>query len=411
MKKILSNKLVLLLFATLFLSACKIVIKGDGTDVGSNNNDTTSCAGDATGVKWVALLTKDCPNLSDYNLFADPGDPTANPNSGGVPYDLSTALFSDYATKYRFIFVPEGEQVQYSENEAFGFPLGTVIVKTFAMPENTAFRDGDETLLETRLLILREEGWKARPYYWSSERDAELAVAGKTLVNTTTNHNGADLSFTYQVPSVTQCTACHQVLPLVNPGPERQPVFLPIGPKARYLNKDYDYDGTIENQLTHWRDLGILAGLPAVPELIPQAPVFNDLTDVSALNSVELMESAKAYLDINCAHCHRAGLELPDNYGGAAGGTGLNVEYQRIYGDNPAKFGACKEPVAGGHEDYVYDLVPQDSEDSYLLFRMETNEERQRMPELGRAIVHEEGAALIRAWINSLPAESCSPAL
>ena len=85
------------------------------------------------------------------------------------------------------------------------------------------------------------------------------------------------------------------------------------------------------------------------------------------------------------------------------------MEYNREYADNPAKFGTCKVAVAGGHGDYPYDVIPQNADESYLLFRMNTNDSRHRMPELGRATVHDEGVALIEAWINSLPAASCTP--
>jgi hypothetical protein len=40
--------------------------------------------------------------LSDWHLFAATS-PALQPNSGVVPYDLNTPLFSDYAGKYRFV--------------------------------------------------------------------------------------------------------------------------------------------------------------------------------------------------------------------------------------------------------------------------------------------------------------------
>src|SRR5690554_5251040 len=127
--------------------------------------------------------------VNNTYLFTDASDPTAAPTRGGVPYDLSTALFSDYTSKYRFIFVPEGKTVSYNASEVLDFPVGTVITKTFALPENTAFRDGDEQVIETRLLIHRTSGWVALPYYWSSESDATLAIAGKRLNGLKTINN------------------------------------------------------------------------------------------------------------------------------------------------------------------------------------------------------------------------------
>lgn len=410
-------KVSLTLSALLALSGCKITIGDDDINVGGGGSGGTppvvqgDCKAKTEGVNWAALMTENCEKLSDYNLFANKRNPTANPNEGGIPYDLSTALFTDYASKYRFVFVPEGKVANYSEHEAIDFPVGTVLVKTFAMPKNTSFRDGKETLIETRLLIHRESGWVARPYYWSSKKDAVLAIAGKTIPNMKTNHKGVDLTFSYSVPKATSCTSCHSVVPLLQGADDtRGAVFKPIGPKARFLNKDYDYDGIIANQLTYWEQKGILANVPSNMGAVSKAPVFTDNTDINALTSDQLMDTAKAYLDINCAHCHRSEYTLPEpNYAGPAGGSGLQVEYNRPVEENPGKFGVCKTPVAGGHQDYPNDVIPQDPDNSYLLFRVSTTDQRHRMPELGRSTVHTEGVSLLRAWINNLPAASCTP--
>ena len=86
-------------------------------------------------------------------------------------------------------------------------------------------------------------------------------------------------------------------------------------------------------------------------------------------------------------------------YAGSAGGSGLQMEYNRAYEDNPGKFGTCKVPVVGCHSDYSADVEPLDPDDSYLLFRMSTNDERLRMPVLGRSTVHAEGVALTRSGL------------
>tara|TARA_R100001440_G_scaffold49197_3_gene69139 strand:- start:7301 stop:8557 length:1257 start_codon:yes stop_codon:yes gene_type:complete len=416
----------MLLVASIFLTACGG--GGDGDDVdtstpppagsalnsgaGAPTGADGSCTAAKSGVNWDALMTETCRNLSDYNLFTDASDPTTAPTRGGVPYDLSTALFSDYTSKYRFVFVPEGKTVSYNESEALGFPVGTVITKTFALPSNTAMREGEELVIETRLLIHRTDGWVALPYYWSSDSDATLAIAGKRLSDLTTiNNQGQQITFDYAVPKAADCTSCHSVVPdLAGSDDEREQIFLPIGPKARYLNKDYTYaDGTVYNQLQYWAEGGLLKGLPSDFNSVEQAPVFNDQTHIGSLSDSELNDTARAYLDINCAHCHRSDLTLPANYAGAAGSSGLQLEFNRNYADSPGKFGVCKDPVAGGKAGYPYDVIPGNADESYLLFRVSTNESRHKMPELGRNIVHQEGAALLHSWIDKLPVASCSP--
>lgn len=416
------NKTTALILATsFFLAAC-----GGGGDEASNDTPAPpppadgalnagagsptgaqgSCSATTSGVNWNALMTKACPKLSDYNLFTDAGDPTSGPTPGGVPYELSTALFSDYTSKYRFIFVPEGKKIAYSDSEVLDFPVGTVITKTFALPENTAMRDGEELVIETRLLIHRANGWYALPYYWDSETDASLAIAGKRLSGLTIiNNQGQNITFDYSVPKQADCSSCHAILPK-DTGDQ---IFLPIGPKARYMNMDHSYpNGIVYNQLQYMAEGGLLTGLPANFQNTEKAPVFNDEVDISSLSSGELDDAARAYLDINCAHCHRSDLTLPAGYAGAAGTSGVQLEYGRDYATAPGKFGVCKTPVAGGKEGYPYDVIPGNPDESYLLFRMTTVDNRHKMPELARNTAHDEGTALIRSWIDQLPPVDCS---
>ena len=107
-----------------------------------------------------------------------------------------------------------------------------------------------------------------------------------------------------------------------------------------------------------------------------------------------LAELARAYLDVNCAHCHNAQ--------GAADTSALNLN---IEAEVDRKFGICKPPVAVGRGsgNRPYDIYPGRAEESILLFRMENTDPAIAMPELGRASNHIEGIAVVRDWINSLP--------
>lgn len=379
---------------------------GAGAPTGKKGN----CDADTSGVNWDALMTETCPKLSDYNLFSDAPDPTTNPTRGGVPYKLATPLFSDYASKYRFLFVPEGKKASYQSKEVFEFPVGTVITKTFAMPENTAMRNGPERVLETRLLIHRSDGWEHLPYYWpAGADDANLKIAGKQLTDVSTiNNEGEKITFDYSVPGAAQCGSCHSVSPSADS--EGEQVFLPIGPKARNLNTDFAYpDGVVYNQLQYWAEGEVLEGLTANFASIGKAPEFStDQQNIDALSDDELRKTARAYLDVNCAQCHRDGLTLPDGYAGRAGYTGLHLEFNRDYAEDARKFGVCKEPIANDKAGYKYDVVPGNPDKSYLYYRISTNDPGQRMPEIGRHTVHKEGQTLIRNWIDLLPKASCS---
>ena len=119
--------------------------------------------------------------LSSYNLFR--GDAAAQqPAVGVIPYDLNSALFSDYTSKYRFIKLPPGTQATYDGQDVFEFPVGTVIAKTFASPRDARDPAQGQRLIETRILKHEPEGWIGLPYIWNDDQtDAILEVAGGSV--------------------------------------------------------------------------------------------------------------------------------------------------------------------------------------------------------------------------------------
>jgi len=371
-----------------------------------NNPDVCTTASEE--VNWDALLDANCHNLSDYNLFTDSIDPTSNPQSPGILFKMNTPLFTDYSSKYRFIFVPPNTTANYSEHEVMDFPVGSVLVKTFTVPQNTSDRDGVEHVIETRLLIHRANGWEALPYYWSSENNAQYVSYGVSIPASTT-HKGQEITFDYGVPTKNECTNCHTISP-ISQGPDdnRVSIFRPIGPKARYLNWDIDYgSGEVKNQLEKWEEAGILTGAPVDKSSIITAANFDDNTVIQTLNSEELNLAARSYLDINCAHCHRSNLTIEeDNYSGPAGDSGLRLEFNRDYDADPRSFGECKKAVASGADGYPLDVIPGRSDVSFLPYRMNITGGNM-MPELGRAAIHSEGVELIEAWIDNMELNEC----
>ncbi|HZS05636.1 MAG TPA: SO2930 family diheme c-type cytochrome [Blastocatellia bacterium] len=318
--------------------------------------------------------------LSEWQLFAANGAPL-QPNKGVVPYDLNTPLFSDYASKYRFVWMPAGSSAEYREDAVFEFPVGTVLVKSFAFP--TADASEKERLIETRLLVRANSGWVALPYVWNeNQTEATLERAANPTEVSWTDAAKKSHNFTYNIPNVNECAQCH----------DNAKTLLPIGPKARNLNRNYNYADGPANQLAYWSRVGYLKGAP-VPDEAPKVAVWND----PATGSVEAR--ARAYLDNNCAHCHQPG--------GTAGHTGVHLGINQT---ELRMFGACKLPNSMGYSGgLLYDLVPGKPDESILLFRMKSTRAKEMMPEVGRSTVHEEGVALVREWLASLKGE-CSSA-
>lgn len=315
--------------------------------------------------------------LSDYGFFVG-NLADQKPAEEVVPYTLNTPLFSDYAEKARFIKLPAGTPARYDAHEVMDFPLGTTLIKTFYFPAD--FRDASKgrRLMETRLLIRNESGWKALTYVWNDQQtDALLDVAGDRKAVRYIDAEGRSREQEYVIPNLNQCKSCHN----------RNETLVPIGPSARQLNGNLLYETGSENQLSHWQKKGLLTGLPELAT-VPRAPVWNDPTTGS------LNDRARIWLDINCAHCHR-----PD---GPANTSGLNLS---IHEQNLTALGLRKTPVAAGRGsgNRRYDIVPGHPDESILVYRMESTDPGVMMPEVARKVPHREGIALIREWIKSLP--------
>ncbi len=332
---------------------------------------------DAGGINLPASGAHE--KLSDYGFYEGPMAQLITVERV-VPYDLNSTLFSDYAFKQRFVYIPQGKQAQYDGREAFGFPDGSVLIKNFYYHDD--FRDTTTAkhLLETRLLIKRNGTWEAETYVWNdAQNEATRLIAGATIPVQWIDEQGVGKSAQYQVPNKNECKGCH----------DHSGAITPIGLKARHLNRDYPFASGTANQLEHLAANGMLAGMPGAANA-PKLPVWNN----PATGSVELR--ARAYLDVNCGFCHSPN--------GPANNSGLHLEYHVT---NPAEWGVCKAPVAAGHGSggRLYDIVPGNPAGSILVYRMEVNDPDIRMPELGRSVEHEEAVELIRQWIAQMPGD------
>jgi uncharacterized repeat protein (TIGR03806 family) len=334
--------------------------------------------------------------LSDWGLF----DVTAGrvaPRQGLVTYELATPLFSDYAGKWRTVWMPKGRAARYDSKEAFAFPVGTIVSKTFHYPVPTGTADPQASpevlaptpatyqagvaglerartrLIETRLLVRRAEGWVAIPYVWDADgKDATLARTGADVPLTLVDGKSRR-RFTYAVPNQNQCAGCHATDAATR-------AIQPIGLKARHLNRSFP---GAENQLARLTKIGYLTGAPA------DAPRNAVWTDAAAPPEAR----ARSYLDINCSHCHSPK--------GPARTSGLWLDTSV---SDPRLLGACKPPVAAGRGtgDRPYSIVPGKPDQSILAYRIASTDPGAMMPELGRALAHAEGVKLVERYIAGL---------
>jgi uncharacterized repeat protein (TIGR03806 family) len=328
------------------------------------------------------------PKLSDYNFFE--GElKNLIPSLNVLPYEPASALFSDYAHKKRFVWMPIGSKATFNGDiNSLELPVGAVLIKNFyydnVQPANTS------KIVETRLMIRKSSGWIFADYVWNEEQtEAFFDLNGSTVAINWKNGNNELKSVDYRIPNEVQCITCHKARATVNG--ESVTVFTPIGIKPQNLNFNYNYGTETKNQLLKWREQGYLESDFNLPS--PENTTIN-YEDTS--KSVELR--ARSYVDINCSHCHQNDRHCDYRpmrfafYETGNPSTGLT------------NMGVCVN--TSDVQDFPTNLdkivTPQDIEKSMMFYRMNTTNESYRMPLHGRTLIHTEGVLLMKNWINSL---------
>ena len=176
--------------------------------------------------------------LSDYGFFIGTLK-QLQPAENVMPYELNSTLFSNYAEKLRFVYMPAGKPVSYKENGVLDFPEGTYLIKNFYYPFDFRHPEKGRRIIETRLLVHTNEGWQAWPYYWNDEQtEAYYDVAGETTEVNYINENGKKVKAPYYVPNKNECKGCHSY----------NQEMLPIGLSVAELNKEMNYRDNAKNQ-------------------------------------------------------------------------------------------------------------------------------------------------------------------
>jgi uncharacterized repeat protein (TIGR03806 family) len=319
----------------------------------------------------VDLTTVPYNTLSEYQFF-EGALVNQIPAEGVLPYEPASTLFTDYAKKKRFIWMPNNVKASYvSDGDLLDMPTGTVLIKTFYY--DNVQPGGNTKLIETRVMIKKSAEWIFAEYVWNdTQTEAFLDMTGST-VQIDWIQDGNPLSTAYRIPSDTECMVCHKSNNLP----------IPIGIKPQNLNTDYDYGGGPENQLQYLISQGYLEN--SVPMAINSVVDYND-------ESKSLNKRVRSYLDINCAHCHQEGSHC--DY------RPLRLAYSETSLNE--NMGVCVEPDEVINSALTYLISPGNTARSVLYYRLESTDQNERMPLLGRSIVHTEGVALIEAYINTL---------
>ncbi len=323
--------------------------------------------------------------LSQTGAFDDLVNMT--PAAGVIPYSLNQPFWSDGAEKYRWMVIPNDgaydsatEQIVYSEEGDWDFPVGTVMIKHFELPVDDT-NPSTVRRLETRFLIRGDGGdYYGVTYKWRPDgSDADLLVDEENEPIYITTATGTRIQ-NWHYPSPSACLTCHTDV-----------VGGVLGPKTRQLNGDqfYGVTGRTSNQLVTLSSLGALNSTIATADL----PAL--LTSVALADDTASREQrVRSYLDSNCGYCHR-----PETGNRAEFDARLSVPLESqglLYGSVAADLGIPGARV----------VVPQDRSLSLLYQRMATVIPNIAMPPLAKNREDQLAVQLMENWISMLPVDS-----
>ena len=311
-------------------------------------------------------------NLHQTGLYARTGTLELAP--GVRSFSPQYPLWSDGASKRRWIALPPGTTIDASRASAWVFPVGTRLWKEFSV---------DGRRIETRMLERTADGsWRFAAYAWNAEGTrATLAPAEGLRVPLVDGGS-------YAIPAEADCRACHEgaaasVLGFsaLQLSPDRDP----LAPHAEALPPDaLDLRSLVEEQR--------LLGLPRALIDTPPAIVARSPEERAALG----------YLHGNCGHCHVDPSEAP---GAVPVALDLAVDVSAPAAHAPQVRALAAQLAryrpSDAHAPAV--LVPGDADASVLVQRMRSRAPQSQMPPLGTAVPDTAALALIERWVDSMP--------
>lgn len=295
--------------------------------------------------------------LSESGIYRDLK--TLTPSRTALEYEPGYPLWSDGGLKQRLLVLPEAEAVTADDPEAYVFPLGTLIFKTFSF--RTPRSPDAEVPVETRLLRATTDGWELSAYGWNeSGTDAELLELRRSEKRTILSDSGAEVE--HSIPTRMECQYCHE-------------------------SSNSAVLGINELQLAKSGDLEqLLPRLEPAPAEPPSAlPEHGPLTT-----------RVLGYLIGNCVNCHNGS-------NGASSSFDLrpDVALENLI-DQPTMSSATAEGIR---------VVPGSPERSVLFAAVAggSDIEVKDMPPVGVALRDASAIDLLRAWIVALGSEDNEP--
>lgn len=310
------------------------------------------------------------PTLADTGLYRDFAAREIDP--GHLFFAPQYPLWTDGATKRRWISLPPGGVIDASDPDGWVFPVGTRFWKEFAFGGRP---------VETRFMELQPNGdWLFAAYEWSADGQEATLAPARGRGRAVPLEGGAF----HAIPSVSDCGVCHksraaQVLGFsaLQLSPDRDPGALHADASP---GEGVDLDYLLDHRL--------ILGLPASVRDRPPRIEAHSPTERAALG----------YLHGNCGHCHNATGKLSDLDLVLSQTVGAPEPTLATMLDRP-----FHDPPPGLAPEAQVRIMPGQPDRSGLLARVASRSPALQMPPLGTALVDEAAVALLREWISELP--------
>ena len=305
-------------------------------------------------IHWLAENSRATANtsfpktLSETGLFESVRDHRVA--DGVVPYSIRAEPWMDGATAERFIALPGDRQLGIHQasnvqvgyiKDTWSFPHDSVLMKTISVP--TEAHSATSRRLETQILHFDVDTWRAYDFIWNDEQTEAVladdrATERQITVRDPNAQNGSRMQI-WRFSSRTECLLCHTT---------RGGSIYGFNPPQ--LDREHVYGTVSDNQLRTLRHIGLFPDVAKEPS----HKIVNPYDETENLEA-----RARAYLHINCAHCHRRG----------GGGTAaMDVQYHLKLDKTNLLEERPTQGTFGIHSAQI--LRPGDPYQSVLFYRM-----------------------------------------
>ena len=318
--------------------------------------------------------------LSETGLFRETSELT--PKDGVISYRPNAVMWNDGAAAEHLLGIPGVEQIVTSggretiTGRMWHYPSNTVFARTLTL-EMEKGKALSRKRIETQLMHFDGQTWNPHTFRWNGEQtDAALVPpegTNEVFVVLDAGAPGGRREIHWRFGSRAECLRCHNVW------------------ASDTLSFNWPQLGHgAGSEMERLRKLGF------IEPRNPPSPVVGLVNPQDRSKGLEAR--ARSWLHVNCAGCHRFG---------AGGGVPSQLNY-----DQPAASTRTIDavPVRGEFGISAARVIaPGEPFRSVLFYRIST-EGPGHMPQIGSRLVDEEGVALVRDWIGSLPrSESQEP--